>query len=295
MENQENKKVPFAQELLESQQEAIKTKATAQALGVDLGGDDKKGSEDNLATTIVTKAMESTEKSIDRMTKNTEKLEGEVKTANQAVAEMQWQLLSETLKRIEETQKRADESAQKAAAAGAPKDAFGYYHQVKEELQTLVKDIPQQQPQPQTGGMSESTQVRLKEIELEQMRILEEIRQENLRANQEFQLKLQEFQDNKEIRRLEYDDKRRFREDGLHGVTDIVMAISNGISAERGAPADNIEEPARPSRVKSDLEGEEIIGSFECNECGKEVTITAGETIATCPGCGSKYSVEHKE
>ncbi len=292
MSQEEKKKVPFAQELIETQQEAIKTKAAAQVLGVDLGADAKK-SEDSITTTIVTKAMDTQDKAIQRMESDAKELKDEVKEANQAVANMQWELLNEKLGRIEEAQKKSDESAKNAAAAGAPKDAFGYYNQVKDELGKLVQSLPQKEPAPQHGGgMSDATQIRLKELELEQVRILEEIRQENQRANQEFQLKLAEFSDNKELRKMEYEDKRRFRQEGLQGLTDFATAIGASISAERGVPAETSEEVARPSRVKTGKEETAYIGAFDCAECGKEVLVTAGQNIATCPGCGAKYTVD---
>lgn len=288
MSQDEKKKPTLAEQLEEVQEKAILGKAASNILNA---GTSSEG--ESLATSIVTKSMETQSELLKQMREDASGLKKEVKEANQAASNMQWELLQKTLEDIKEAQRKADESAKAAAAAGAPKDAFGYYNQVKEELSKLVQSLPQKEPAPQNaGGMSDATQIRLKELELEQLRILEEIRQENQRANQEFQLKLAEFSDNKELRKMEYEDKRRFRQEGLQGLTDFATAIGASISAERGVPAETSEEVARPSRVKTGKEETAYIGAFDCAECGKEVLVTAGQNIATCPGCGAKYTVD---
>ena len=304
--NPGNDKKGFAQELLETTQEAVKTKAAAQVLGINLNEGASaaaaaaENKDDPLATQIVTNAMNQQTKAIENMDRRADKLEGKVEEANKSVASMQFELLQDQMKQLRQMQIDANEAAKEALAAGAPKDAFGHYNQVKGELETLVKGIKAVEPNPVVqAGMSDATQIRLKELEFRQNQALNQITADNTRAREAFQLQLAEFQDKKELRRLEYQDKRHFREEGIQGVSDIVAALGAGISQSGGPTGTEETMTARPKRGGGG--GEEAMGayvsSFQCSVCNSDVPVAEGELSAKCPNpdCNATFTIKSKE
>ena len=289
---EETKRKPVGERIAEAKEDAIVLEATQQAYGLGQSGGAEKP--ESLAVQIVTNSMKQQAEAVKDMKENEKALQNEVKEAQATVGTMQTAMLKDMLERIEKGQTKLDESARIAQGTGAPMSAFDGYKQVKAELETLVSTIKQKEPESQKPGMSDATQIRLKELELEQNRVLTQITADNTRAQQQFQLQMLEFQDNKEIRRLEYQDKRRFREEGLQGVTDLVAAIGAGVSHEGG--------PVKEAAVTSKKVGEEVeagayISSFKCSLCGTEVPVQDGQQTATCPNpnCNAQFTIKAKE
>ncbi len=297
--NPGNEKKGFAQELLETTQEAVKTKAAAQVLGIDIApaapvSKEVETKEDPLATQIVTKSMETQTRLIENMEKQTFELQKEVKAANQSASEMQFALLQQQLTQIQTAQAKTDESAKAALGAGAPKSAFEHYNSVKGELQKLISDLPQQRAEAAPAGMSDATTIRLKELEFEQSRALAQITADNTRAQQAFNLQLAEFSDNKELKRMEYQDKRAFRQEGLAGITDLVSAIGQGIKEGGGPGVETEETTATPKKVAEGADMGAFISSFQCSVCGTEVGVKEGDETAKCPNseCNAGFTIK---
>ncbi len=286
------KKVPFADELLATQQEAIKTKAAAQVLGIEIG--EKKDPGESLATSIVTKSMDIQQDAIKRMDNEAGKLREEVKEAQAAASQMQFALLNDKLGRIEEAQKKSDAAAREAAGTGAPKSAFDYYGQVKGELEKLLAGMKTTPEPSHQGGLSETTTIELKKLELEQQRVLAQIAADNARADREFNLKMAEFVDNKELKREEYKDKKMFREQGLQGVSDIVAAIGAGLRGEMGGVQREVTSEETPDGRESEMGA--YISQFPCTICGTPVPVEQGDTTAKCPSpeCGAVFQIKPK-
>lgn len=292
----EAKKPDLADRIVEVQEKAIVSKATTEAFG--LTGQGSGGEQPvSLATQIVTNSMKQTADAVKEMKDNEKGLQNEIKEANAAVGQMQNTMTQDLLNRIEKAQTKLDDSAKSAQATGAPISAFDGYKQVKGELSTLVGEIQKQQPavaDAQKAGMSEATQIRLAEIAMQQEQALAQIAADNVAAREVFQLQMLEFKDNKDMRQLEYQDKKRFREDGMQGVTDLVTALGAGVS-EKGGPGNQgttVEEQAA-----GEQEAGAYINSFKCGVCGGEVPVKEGQTVATCPNpeCGAGFNIKAKE
>ena len=293
-------KKSLAQELIEDQKEAIRLKATSAALGIPLGsGEEGGGQQPSIQSQIVTNAMNAQNKLIENMDAKTEKMEAKVEEANESVSTMRFALLQDQMVQLKETQKEAIAAVKEAQAAGAPKDAFGYYSQVSGELAKLVEKIkPAKEAATATSqqpAMSEATQVRLKELELKQQQVLAQITADNTRAREQFQLQMLEFTDNKEIRHLEYQDKTRFRQEGIQGVNDLVAALGAGVS-QKGGPGSNpgstVNEQASEGK---EAEADAYISSFKCGVCAADIPVESGQTVVKCPGCGAGFSIKAKE
>jgi len=295
VENQTEKKPDLVTRIKEAREDALVEKAVTQVFGLDNKAEAAEKPE-SLASQIVTKSMETQTTLIKQMGEDTKELKKEVDAANKSASEMQYALLSQQLTQIQTAQAKADESAKAALGAGAPKDAFGFYAQVKGELEKLTSKVTTPAAVTQTG-MSDETQMRRKELELEQQRVLAQITSDNTKAQQEFSLKLAEFQDNKEIRRMEYADKKSFRTEGLQGVTDLVAAIGAGIT-QQGGPTEEDTEVAmeHPTKVGASKDKGAYINSFKCSLCGGEVPVNDGQEMATCPNpeCNASFTIKDK-
>ena len=141
--------------------------------------------------------------------------------------ESQFQRLTEMAQRIEEAQVKVDTAAKEALGAGAPKSAFGYYNQVKEEIDRMVKSI-----QPQLA-MSDATQIKLKELELEQARVLAQISTDTLKSNQVFDGLVMIFREYVESKRAEGQRKVANQVEIIRGISDLVAVIGEAVSMEK--------------------------------------------------------------
>ena len=292
---EETKRRPVGERIAEAREDAIVLEATEKAHGVGQGGGSNQ--EPSIQSQIVTNAMNTQNKLIEAMDSKTEKMEVKVEEANKSVASMQFELLQDQMKQLKETQQEAIAAVKEAQAAGAPKDAFGYYSQVSSELEKLVGKIkPAKEAAAaatQQPGMSDATQIRLKELELQQQQVLAQITADNTRAHEQFQLQMLEFKDNKDVRHMEYQDKRHFREEGMQGVSDLVNAIGAGVS-EKGGPAVSSEGETGAGKQSKGEEAEAgaYVSSFKCGVCSAEVPVEEGQTVAKCPDCGAGFSIK---
>ena len=291
----EEKKKTVAERITAVEEDAMVLEATKKAHG---GGEGGGGPVESLATQIVTKSMDTQTKLIETMGTNTKELEKKVDAANESAATMQFQLLQQQMGQLQQAQKKTDDSAKEALGAGAPKSAFEHYNSVKGELEKLVSAVKAAEPAPQPQqGMSDSTQIRLKELEMDQQRVLAQITADNTRAQNAFNLKLAEFQDNKEIRRMEYQDKKGFRTEGMQGVTDLVAALGAGLE-KNGRPV-NQGDTGTSEKVAGSEEAEmgAYISSFKCAVCGEDVPVQAGKGTAICPNpeCNAGFTIKDKE
>ncbi len=293
----EEKKKTVGERIIEAEEDALVHEATKKAHGLGPGSGEQP---ESLAVQIVTKSMTQQQDAIKTMENDAKELRQDIKAANDAKANMQTAMLQDMLTRIESAQVKLNESTKAAQATGAPVSAFDGYKQVKDELSTLVADIQKTQPsaEAQHPGMSDATQVRLKELELQQQQVLAQITADNTRAHEQFQLQMLEFKDNKDVRHMEYQDKRHFREEGLHGVSDLVAALGAGVS-EKGGPGTTSNVETKPGQQSESEEAEAgaYVSSFKCGICGGEVPVQEDATVAKCPNpeCNATFTIKAKE
>jgi hypothetical protein len=285
-----------ADEINRSVEKVLITKATANALGIDLGGNSSNQDRgESLAATIVTGAMNNQTKLLDELNTLNKEMKTEVKEANNAAGTANMALLNMIMENIKESQRKLDEKANAAASAGAPPSSFDSYRQVKAELASLVEDIGvRQAPAPSSQGSADLyLQIELKKLELENQRILSTIQAENMRADRAFQLQLAEFNENKKIRERDFEEKKNFRAEGLQGLGDILGAIGAGIHRDMGGAVPFAEHPQRVAENIVPPGGSNIVGEFQCEICGDTVTIQPGATSARCPNpnCGASYNL----
>ncbi len=288
----EQRRKPVGDRIIEAEEDALVHDATMKAHGRGQGEGGEQ--QPSIQSQIVTNAMNMQTKAIENMDKRAGVLEGEIKVANKAASDMQFTLLQQQLTILQDAQVKSNEAAKEAQAAGAPKDAFGYYAQVRDHLEDLVKKVTpaKEETTAQQPGMSDATQIRLKELEFAQTQVLAQITADNTRAREQFQLQMLEFNDNKEVRHLEYQDKKHFRQEGMQGVSDLVTALGAGVSQKGGPDGETTEAPE-----KTEEEAGAYISSFKCGVCGGEIPVQDGQSVAKCPNpdCNATFTIKAKE
>jgi hypothetical protein len=289
----------FIDKVVEARQKALALKEFEDALhgGQDKGGGGGGGGGADVATAIVTASMQQQKILFDA-------LQGQIGEANKQLLAAQAErekantaLYNERIVILKSEQEKLEETAAAAKAAGAPKSEIEAYKEVRkaiiDEIGELAKGAPKDEG---PRGMSEGTMVTLKKMEMDQARVLAEIQATNLAAQREFELRIREFDENAQRRWAEYKDSKEFREQGLSGVQDLLAAVGDGISRDRGG------QPAAPrpgqAAAKPSGDGQELeafIRSFPCSQCQEKVEIEPGATTAVCQGCGTEYDIQVKQ
>ena len=294
----EVKRKTVAERIVDAKEDALVLEATTKAHGLGQGGSGGAEQPESLAVQIVTNSMKQQQEAVKDMKEDEKNLHKELKEANAAVGEMQGVMMQDMLTRIEKAQTKLDASAETAKGKGAPVSAFDGYKQVKGELQTLVGELQKNQPaaEEHKSGMSDATQIRLAEIASNQANTLAQIQSDNARAERQFSLQMQEFQDTRTERREEYKDKRHFREEGLQGVSDLVAALGAGVSAKGGPAISKEGDEVIPQSESGEAEAGAYISSFKCSVCGGEIPVEEGQTVAKCPNpsCNASFTIKAK-
>jgi len=180
----------IGEQMDEARKKAIENRVILEGLGIDLNPRSER--EVPLATQIVLKAMDMQEKA-------TARLEAEVKEGRQSAADYHYHILGEQLERIQEAQNRVDAMAKEALASRTSMDSK---RMIVEQLSELVAAIGSGLALPRKEGMSDETQIRLKELELEQARVLAQITADSAREKQQLDLLVAVFRQYQEIARM---------------------------------------------------------------------------------------------
>lgn len=279
-ENLEKEKPSLADKILAHKERMKEAELVTQASDEGEGG---KG--ESLATTIVTKSIDATDKAVARLNEDTATLKKEI-AEGRLEAQNNWKLfIDEKLERIKDAEAQAAKSAQKAGEAGAPPDVFAVYDKVQGELAKLLASQPPPAAEAQTG-IKDETRITLARMELDQTRVLAEIQAQQQQHQQEFAIRMAEFTEESKRRWAEYNDGKRFKEQGLSGFQDLAAAIGAGIRQDQGEAAGIAEE--------SSLEAS--LGSFPCQFCHTNIEVPPGTQKVVCPNeeCGATFNLKGK-
>ncbi len=114
------------------------------------------------------------------------------------------------------------------------------------------------------------------------------------KMNQDLQIRLAEFTDNRETKKREYEDSKKFRSDAFSTVSDIVAAAAAGFSEKIGGSGVIASNAGATKETKSSSkEKSSLVTGFECKDCGTPITVPDGATEVACPNeqCGAKYTL----
>lgn len=138
----------------------------------------------------------------------------------------QFQRLQQQMNQIQEDQKRMGETVKAARGASGPGDDFTAYYRVKGEIDRIMEVI-----KPHLA-LSDATQIKLKELELQQQRELSRAEADNTRSKQLFDMVTVLGRDYMEMKRAEIRNKESLQAETIQGLSDLVAAI--GAVVDRG-------------------------------------------------------------
>lgn len=287
------KEPSLAEEVLGLQKEAVKIAATRQALGLEVPS---VRPAESLASTIVTKSMDATDNAIRRLNEESAGLRKEILELQKQSFEHQNAFFNERMERIQDLNARVEAAAQNAQNAGAPKSAFENYKEVKAELAGVVSELVP--PRTTQSGVSDEVAIALKKMEIDQQRLMEQMRQDSVRQDRQFTLQLKQFDEESRRRWAEYQDTKTIRTDAMEGLQDVLGSLGKSLRVKTEDAEENSHPAASGAGMNSATPGEtSISGSiaeFPCQFCKTKVPVEKGDTVVTCPNseCGAKYEIK---
>lgn len=288
MTNKETEQPSAADRVIEARIKAEEVKATLDGLG----GSAKPPEGDSLSVTIVKASMEQQTAILNQLTNQITQVHKDLDAARLEREQAQTQLYNERISILQQQKQELDQKAQEAKGAGVPPSQLDIYRSVRLELQKEIDELKKDQPEPlplSVKGMSDETQIRLKEMELEQARILTEMTLSREEKEKEWDLKLRQFDDEAKLRWAEYKDKKDFREKGLEGFEDLAHSVAEGITREReGGGSVKSRKSGKEETIEASIRG------FACQFCGTKIPVKPGDELVTCPNeeCGAQYEVK---
>lgn len=253
----------------------------------------EKEGEDSLAATIVkaaleanTKATERYEKLAERNDEATQKARAEADVAKAQTNAIVAQQIGGALEKLEKMQTEVK-------SGNTPR-------KLKDEIQDAVDliNVLRGSDKPAGGGGGGATGPSEQlTVTLENMRQTHEMGMKKLDAeiakmNAELKIRMAEFDDNRETKRMEYEDSKKFRDNAFGAVTDIAAAAAEGFKSKTGEGIGTQVQPAANQPAQSEPEVMVAIKSFPCQSCGGEIAMPASGEDVICPECGVHYALK---
>ena len=284
----------LADKLLAAQEKAAEARIVLDTLGVGAGGVSPQAQQphvesvEGVNTKIIKDTLGMQKDALKSMADARKLTEESLAKADTAKNEALTQLYSHQLNTIREAEARAQAVIQQSQTTEPPKSPFDTYR----EIRGIVNELKEEMPKPGPAiAVSDEVQIKLKQMEFDFQRQLAQMQAENTRAQREWDIRFLEFKENREQRIIEYQDKKRFREDGLAGLQDLVGAIGSGIVKEQGAAQAPITAQA-PGEEGVPIQTK--ITKFPCQFCQSPITVATGATHVVCPNekCAAEFDID---
>ena len=274
----------LAARIKRAQEDAMVMKATAQAYGFDAVKVEQGSSKsDSEAPSVVSAAMSQMNNMIKETTEMAKDTRKEVDIARKEADDARANLFTTQLTVIQNMQNNLMESQKRIGEQNSPESAVA----TVEKWETIFNKF-----RPQVTG--EPTVATAKTSSDETTIILEKLRQQHnvelkkldlqiAAQNNDFNLRMLQFNEDSRRRWKEYDDGNKFKEGAFGGFSDLAAAIAAGIDKERGVAT-----AAGEGTIQAAVSG------FKCQVCGKHVDIPEGVEKVVCsnPECGAGYDIK---
>jgi len=235
------------------------------------------------------KAAEAAQAMADRKDVVAEKARKEADDSRQAFYTILFQQMSDVSRNLQ--------SAFDDVKRGAePKSATSIIKEAKELLEVIAPQKPEGERVQATAPVDMTSQITLKKMELDHSLAMKQLELTIAEMNNNFNLKLADFKDNKERSWRKYEDDKSFRSEGLGALQDIGMAISGGIKKDMPGSrvATKTAEAKSGTKVSREEEYAVEVNAFPCQQCGEQIAVPEEGGIVTCTQCGSEYTVRKK-
>jgi len=269
-----------------AQDDALVMKATAQAYGlnevkVDTGG--HKGESE--APSVVSAAMTHMDSMIKETNEMSKEKEKELLQARKEADDARASLFTTQLQVIQNMQDSLMESQKRMSEQNSPEAAIS----TVEKWETIFNKFrPQVSNEPSAAlakGTSDQTTITLEKMRQDHDREMKQIDLQITTLNNDFQLRMLQFNEDSRRRWKEYEDGNKLKENAFGGFSDLAASIAAGIDKERGVGTAAPEESIQAA-----------VSGFKCQLCGTHVDIPEGVERVVCskPGCGAEYAIKVK-
>ena len=284
-------KIPsLSDKLLAAQEKAAEAAITMKTFGIGASGEAWAAHPppESIDTKIIKDTLGMQKDALKSMADARKLTEESLHRAETAKNEALAQLYSHQLNTIRDAEARAQAVIQQSQRTEPPKSPFETYREIRGIVNELKEEIPKPGP---AIAVSDEVQIRLKQMEFDFQRQLVQMQADNTRSQREWDLRLLEFKENREQRQMEYQDKKRFREEGLAGLQDLVGAIGSGIVKEQGASNAPI---AAQAPVEEEMPIQTKVVKFPCQFCQTPITIAPGQAHVICPNekCAAEFDID---
>jgi len=273
----------LAVKIKQAQEEAILTKATAQAYGLDAVKVEpaaaKTGEE---APSVVSVAMNQMNNMIKETTEMAKEKGTEVTQARKEADEARANLFTTQLSIIQEMHKSLMESQKQMVEQNSPEKSIATVEKW-EGIISKFRPPPASEPSVhESKATTDQTTITLEGMRESHELAMEEIRGNREQANNEFKLRMVQFEEDTKRRWGEYKDGVKFKENAYSGFSDLAASIAAGIDKERG-----IQSPGEEGSIQATVE------KFRCQLCGTGIDIPPGVEKVVCskPECAAEYAI----
>lgn len=299
-EDKGDKEKDMAEELQETFNKGLRTRAMAAGLGFaptpemvgiqpGTGGKGESGpkEQETFAASIITKSMELMDNQNKRLETSIEEERKKAKEAAEAGQDAQSQMHKDRLEFFKILQGQLE---------GAKRTSdIEIFKQVHDAFQSMQPDKKETGPVVMDSGLS---------LKLEEMRENHDLKIQELNDNRserqrQWEMEMAKWKDESDLRWAEYKDKRDMRDKASGGFMQMIAAIVDGIEHDQQADSGQVatatqeikERPAtklgpqqNPSQVQQTI-------NLPCPDCDSPIEIHRGDTKVICPQCGSDHDV----
>lgn len=284
--NPEARQGEFLRTILAARQEAATQKAVEDALGIG-------GEKENLGSTIITKSMDITDRNLERQGAEVEKLRKEREATNDKLYQERMAhyntFFTEREARLKDIEDRIAKASQQPGST-----SIEIYKQVKGELASLFNEMEQFKKGTmgaQVGvGLDAATAIKLKQMELDQAIALNEMQEDRMQKQREWELTKLKWEDEKTFRWEQFHSSEKTKQGAWSGLSDLAASIGENVQITREGIA---EQPPPAEQKEQEIQAE--ITSFLCPLCKTKIMLPENAVEAICPNeeCQATFKVEN--
>lgn len=276
----------LANKIKKIHEDAILAGATKEAYKeVGLVSPETKGKPDGESPSVVGVALNQMTTMIKENNEMVKEKAKEVVAAHQEADEARANLFATQLEILKNMQSEMVESRKVISAQNSPEAAVAMVEKWEGIFNKWRPPATEKPTHVQHSGPSDEVT-----LKLEEMRQVHDLEMKKLdlqiaAQNNEFQLKMLQFNEDSQRRWKEYQDGTKFKENAYNGFSDLAASIAAGIDKERKGVASDTEDTIQAT-----------VTGFKCQGCGQHITIPEGAEKVVCetPGCGAEYAIKVK-
>ncbi len=289
----------FADKLIAKQEKVIALQTTAKAFGVAPIAEVKEEKvavkePETLQATIVTGAMNQSKEMVKEMREDKAIIDANLQKAraSEDAAKTQfYQFQANLITGVQEDLKGALATLRDQASPQGIAQTIKAYKDVSHELGIVEPKTEAKTP----VGVPYDIQLQINKIQNDHEMAMKKLDLEINRQTNEFSLRRLDQDEDRSLKRQEYEDKKKFLDTGLSGLQDLATSVASAIDLDLGgAPPSGKGAAVKEKGAAHEPEVEVTVAAFPCPTCGTMVLVEEGINFAVCPNqqCKTGFNVK---